>query len=81
MRAARLASSAISRVAFDEDAGVLSIWFRDSGLYLYFDVTQDIYEGLRSAPSAGRFFCDRIKGRYRCSQDPARRRFRPAGAA
>lgn len=80
MRGARLNSSAISRVAYDEDSRILSIRFRDSGLYLYFDVPADIYEGLKSAPSAGRYYCDVIKGRYRCTFDPARKRFRPAAA-
>lgn len=80
MRAANLNSSMISRIAYDEEAETLSIWFRDSGRYVYFGVPPAAYEGLRTAPSAGRYFNGLIKGRYRCSFDPDRRRFRPAEA-
>jgi hypothetical protein len=78
MRAAKLESSMISRVAYDEEAEALSIWFRDTGRYVYYGVPRAIYEALRRAPSAGRFFNECIKRRYRCVADPERRRFRPA---
>lgn len=80
MRAANLPSRAIRRIAYDDDARILSVWFRDSGRYLYFDVPYDLFEGLKSAPSAGRYFVETIKGRYRCRPDPERRRFRPQPA-
>jgi hypothetical protein len=79
MRAANLNSSVISRVAYDDDAESLSIWFRETGRYVYFGVPRAIFEALRSAPSAGRYFNDCIKRRYRCTFDPDRRRFRPTG--
>lgn len=78
MRAAKLNSSMISRIAYDEETEVLSIWFRQSGRYVYFGVPRAVYEALRVTPSAGRYFNGLIKGRYRCSFDPERRRFRPA---
>ncbi|MBV8685072.1 MAG: KTSC domain-containing protein [Alphaproteobacteria bacterium] len=77
MLAARLSSSAIERILYDEEARALSIWFRETGRYIYSDVPKAIYEGLRKAPSAGRYFNDRIKRRYPCRPDPERRRFRP----
>ncbi len=77
MRAAKLNSSLISRIAYDEEAGALSIWFRATGRYVYEDVPRAIYDALKRAPSAGRFFNECIKRRFRCSFDPARRRFRP----
>jgi len=76
LRAARLNSSAITRIAYDDLEHVLSIWFRDSGCYLYFDVPRDIYDALKAAASAGRFFAEHIKGRFRCQ--PERKKFRPA---
>jgi hypothetical protein len=79
MRAAKLNSSMISRVAYDEEAEALSIWFRETGRYVYFGVPRAIYDALRKAPSAGRFFNESIKRRYRCTFDPERRRFRPGG--
>ncbi len=79
MRAANLKSSLISRIAYDEEAGALSIWFRETGRYVYYDVPRAIYDSLKRAPSAGRFFNECIKRRYRCGFDPERRRFRPVG--
>lgn len=77
MRAARLSSSVIARVAYDEEEKALSIWFRETGRYIYSNVPQSVYDGLRKAPSAGRYFNDCIKRRFPCRPDPERRRFRP----
>jgi hypothetical protein len=77
MRATKLSSSAIERVAYDEEERTLSIWFRQSGRYLYFDVPKAIYDQLCAASSAGRYFAECVKGRFRCAFDPERRRFRP----
>jgi hypothetical protein len=68
----------IERICYDEEKGSLEIRFRGSGRYFYFDVEEAVYEALRDAASAGRYFNERIKGRYRCLPDPERRRFRPA---
>ena len=78
MRAARLSSSLMSRIAFDEEAGILKLWFTSGPLYCYFDVPAEAYEALRGSASPGRHYNAHIKGRYRCSFDPARKRFRPA---
>jgi hypothetical protein len=64
MRAATFSSTVISKAAYDEEARSLSIWFRETGRYIYSDVPRTIYEGLKKAPSAGR-------------PDPERRKFRP----
>ena len=79
MRAANLNSSLIARVAYDDEAEALSIWFRETGRYVYSGVPRAIYDALKKAPSAGRYFNDCIKRRYRCTFDPDRRRFRPDG--
>ena len=78
MRAARLKSSAIERIAYDEEDATLSLWFRDSGRYVYYDVPASLFDALRNTESAGRMFAEQIKGRYRCQFDPSRRKFRPA---
>jgi KTSC domain len=78
LRAARMSSSVIDRILYDDEAGDLSIWFRETGRYIYSGVPQAIYEGLRQAPSAGRYFNACIKRRFPCRPDPERRRFRPA---
>ena len=77
MRAAKLNSSMISRIAYDEAEQILSVWFKESGRYVYYGVPKAIYDGLCAAASAGRYFNEWVKGRYRCSFDPERRRFRP----
>jgi hypothetical protein len=77
MRAARLSSRLIARIAYDEEERSLSIWFRETGRYIYSDVPTAIYEALRKAPSAGRFYNECIKRRFACRPDPERRRFRP----
>lgn len=77
MRAANLSSSVIRRIAYDEEQRTLDIWFRETGRYVYYGVPGAIYDAFRAAPSAGRYFNECIKRRFRCSFDPARRRFRP----
>lgn len=77
MRARRLDSSLIDRILFDDEAGTLSIWFRQSGKYIYHGVPRALYDALAHAQSAGTFFNGRIKGRFRCQRDPDRRRHRP----
>ena len=65
----------IDRIVFDEDAATLAISFRQSGRYIYHGVPRAIYEALSKAQSAGRFFNECIKGRFRC--EPERKRHRP----
>ena len=81
MRAARLNSSMIERICYDDEEGSLSIWFRETGRYVYSQVPRAIYDGLRRAPSAGRYFNQCIKRRYPCRPAPERRKFRPGWPA
>ncbi|MGZ8287317.1 MAG: KTSC domain-containing protein [Allosphingosinicella sp.] len=78
MRASRLSSSVIARIAYDEEERALSIWFRETGRYIYSDVPKAMYETLCKAPSAGRFYNQCSKRRFPCRPDPERGRFRPA---
>ncbi len=77
MRAARLRSSLIDRIAFDQDNAELTICFKASGKYVYSGVPRAIYDALRTARSAGAYFNACIKGHFACRPDPERRRFRP----
>lgn len=78
MRAHRFSrSSMIDRIAFDDDLGILSISFRDTGTYLYYDVPPETFEAFCQAASAGSFFNELIKDRFRYARDPERRRFGP----
>jgi hypothetical protein len=78
MRAANLRSSLIARIAYDDAAQTLCVWFRGAGKYVYQGVPRAIYDALKAAPSAGRLFNEAVKGRFPCRFDPDRKRFRPA---
>jgi hypothetical protein len=76
MRLHRLAgSSAVERIGYDEDERCLSVWFRGGRRYIYSGVPRNLYDEFRRAPSAGRFVTERIKGRFPCRCEPARRRY------
>lgn len=78
MRAHRFPnSSMIDRIGYDDDARILSISFRGGGKYLYHGVPAGIFDAFCQALSAGTFFNERIKDRFRCVRDPERRRFGP----
>ncbi|HEX9965968.1 MAG TPA: KTSC domain-containing protein [Allosphingosinicella sp.] len=74
MLATRLSSSVIERIVYDEEAANLFISFRETGRYLYSGVPRAIYDGLKKAPSPGRYFNECIKRRFPCRPDPERRR-------
>lgn len=67
----------IDRIGFDDDADILSISFRDTGKYVYYDVPAATFQAFCNAPSAGTFFNAHIKDHFRCRRDPERRRFGP----
>lgn len=78
MLATRLSSRVIERIVYDEEAANLFISFRETGRYLYSGVPRAIYEGLKKAPSPGRYFNECIKRRFPCRPDPERTRLGPA---
>lgn len=55
----------------------MCISFRDTGNYIYEGVPAALFETFCRAASAGSFFNERIKDRYRFRRDPERRRFGP----
>lgn len=58
-------SSAIEWVDYDQHSKTMQIRFRGGHqTYSYYSVPKTIYEGLISAPSAGMFYDQHIKGRY-----------------
>ena len=57
-------SSNLQAIGYDESYGVLAIEFRQGTVYLFGAVPQSTFEEFRHAPSLGRFFHHRIKGRY-----------------
>lgn len=58
-------SSTIARIGYDDESLTLSVEFKTSGLYNYFDVPPQVFEGMRDAPSRGQYLAQQVKGNYR----------------
>jgi hypothetical protein len=61
-------SSMIRSVAYDERHSLLEIEFTSGKIYQYESVPEEVYRGLMSAGSKGRYFEKHINGRFRYSQ-------------
>lgn len=61
----QLRSSNIAAAGYDVETKVLDIEFNNGSRYSYDDVSKDVADGLFSASSAGQYFANNIKGRYR----------------
>lgn len=61
-------SSNIASIGYDENTSTLVIEFLNNSIYQYFDVPQQIYQGLMQADSHGQFLAQNIKGVYRYSK-------------
>ena len=57
-------STTLAFARYDEVAGTLEIGLRNGALYRYFVVPRQIFEGLLSADSPGRFFVRHIREQY-----------------
>lgn len=62
MKFRTLKSSNIEGAHFDPATGTLTVKFRNGGTYHYEACTQDHYDGLCSAESAGKYFHTSIRG-------------------
>lgn len=58
-------SSTIAAFCYDESTRILTIEFKRGGSYNYFDVPSSVFEEMRTAPSKGQFFSQRIKPTFR----------------
>jgi len=61
-------SSNVAAVGYDEDSSTLQVEFINGGTYRYFDVSENIFTGLRDADSVGGYLAENIKGTYRYSK-------------
>lgn len=59
-----VSSSNLESVGYDPSTETLRIKFLKSGLYEYYNVPQDIYDGLMAASSKGKYFHNNIKDKY-----------------
>lgn len=60
-----VSSSNIAAIGYDADGQTLTIEFRSGGTYEFYDVPEQVFEGLRTASSLGQYFQNNIRGRYR----------------
>lgn len=61
-------SSNVAAVGYDENSSTLQIEFNNGSMYQYFDVPENLFEGLRDADSVGGYLAANIKGAYRYSK-------------
>lgn len=58
------ASSAISHFGYDPATQTLALKFTSGAVYHYPDVSYDLFDGLQRAKSIGKYYAERIKGKY-----------------
>lgn len=59
-----LKSSMLRGCSYDPDKKILDITFVSGRTYTHDNVPEDVYDGLVSAPSPGRYYNEMIKGQY-----------------
>lgn len=57
-------SSSVRSAGFDPTTGRLEVEFARGTLYSYKGVSQEMYDGLMAAESAGKFYAQHIRGKY-----------------
>lgn len=66
-------SSMIQAVGYDEETQVLRVVFNNGGLYEYYDVPSEIYDGLMQAESKGQYMRAMVIDQYPYSRGWKRR--------
>ena len=61
----KVSSTNIESVGYNEDKRILEILFRGSGVYIYFDVSKNVYQELISANSVGTYFHQNILNKFK----------------
>lgn len=59
-----VSSSNLASVGYNSEEHVLEIEFNGGGVYRYYGVPQNVYEGLINAPSHGKYFHRNIRDEY-----------------
>ena len=61
-------SSNLQRFMYNEESQTLTVEFKNGGVYEYYDVPVNIYEGLKNADSKGNYLYHHIKGSFMYSK-------------
>jgi len=68
MNLIKVDSSMIYAVGYDEEAQILEVVFKRTGVYRYHNVPKKVYEGLLKAASKGSYMRDMIIDMYPSEQ-------------
>ena len=68
MNLVKVDSSMIYAVGYDEEAQILEVVFKRTGVYRYRDVPKKVYEGLLKSDSKGSYMRDMIIDMYPTEQ-------------
>lgn len=71
MCVARVESTTLAMVGYDETRKLLQLEFRSGAVYLYIGVPAAVCQALLDASSKGRYFNGAIRGRYPYRQVPS----------
>ena len=63
-----LRSSNLASCDYSTETRTLSVTFKSGSVYTYADVDEATYQGLLTAPSAGRYFSDNIRDKFTYSK-------------
>jgi hypothetical protein len=55
-------SAAITRIEWDR--GILTVWFRGTGRYLFFGVPEDLFTRFVDTPARAHFFDHHIRNKF-----------------
>lgn len=58
-------SSNIAGFGYSDNSRILTVEFKNGGRYEYFDVSAEIFDAMKAAPSKGQFLAQSIKGQFR----------------
>jgi len=58
-------SSTVARFGYDETSQILSVEFSSGVTYNYYDVSQPVFEQMKTSSSKGQFISQNLKGVYR----------------
>jgi hypothetical protein len=63
-----ISSSTIRSVAYDQENMTMEVRFTNERVYQYFDVPEQVFQGLLVAPSAGAYLNANVRNFYRYAQ-------------
>ncbi len=58
-------SSNVARISYDADNATLEVEFHNGSIYQYYEVSQNVWDDFKVAPSKGQFIHQYLKGKYR----------------